>query len=82
MEKKPSKRRGRKNLDDIDEEDSDTESTHPDEWEEEVGVIAGMVANWDPETQMGLCEPEDLVREGMLHPYTVSLKPDPLTLVC
>ena len=67
--KKPAKKRGRKKqLDDIDE--SDTESTHPDEWEDEVGVIAGMVANWDPETQTGLCEPEDLVREGM-HPQLV-----------
>lgn len=65
--KKGSKKRGRKRFNDIDEE-SDTESTHPDEWEEEVGVIAGMVANWDPETQMGLCEPEDLVREGMHQP--------------
>ncbi len=63
--KRPAKKRGRKKrLDGIDEE-SDSESTHPDEWEEEVGVIAGMVANCDPETQTGLCEPEDLVREGM-----------------
>lgn len=65
--KPPPKKRGRKvkggKLDDI-EEESDTESTHPDEWEEEVGVIAGMVANWDPENQVGV--PEDLVREGKL----------------
>ena len=62
--KKP-KKKGRKaksnKLGDIDEE-SETESTHPDEWEEDVGVIAGMVANWDPEKQVGM--PEDLIREG------------------
>lgn len=45
------------------EEDSETESVMADEWEEEVGVIAGDVANWDPERQQG--DPEDLVREGM-----------------
>lgn len=61
--KKP-KKKGRKRvnkLEDIDEE-SETESVMADEWEDEVGVIAGMVANWDPETQMG--NPEDLIREG------------------
>ena len=61
---RPPKKKGKKKqLDDIDEL-SETESVMADEWEEEMGVIAGMVANWDPETQMGLCEPEDLVREG------------------
>ena len=62
--KKRPKKKGRKRinkLDDID-EDSETESVMADEWEDEVGVIAGMVANWDPETQMG--NPEDLIREG------------------
>ena len=60
--KRPAKKKGRKAmLDDIDEE-SDTASTHPDEWEEDLGVLAGMVANWDPEQQVGI--PEDLVREG------------------
>jgi len=65
----PPKKKGKKKagrLEDIDEE-SDTESVLADEWEEEVGVIAGDVANWDPETQMG--DPGDLVREGMF-PFT------------
>ena len=68
---KRAKKRGRKStksvggLGGIDE--SEAESCMADEWEEEMGVIAGDVANWDPETQMGV--PEDLVREGMLlHP--------------
>ena len=70
--KKP-KRRGKKagkgvrRLEDIDEE-SEAESTFADEWEEDVGVISGMVANWDPETQQGV--PEDLVREG-IHPHSL-----------
>jgi centromere protein C len=62
--KKPPKKKGKKKtgrLDDIDEE-SETESTCPDEWEESIGVVAGDVANWDPEKQQG--DPEDLVREG------------------
>lgn len=41
---------------------SDTESVRADEWEEDVGVIAGNVAGWDPETQMG--NSQDSVREG------------------
>ena len=55
---KKGKKRGRKpkkggsKLDDI-EEESDTESTLADEWEDEVGVIAGTVASWDPATQAG-----------------------------
>jgi hypothetical protein len=48
-------------LDNITEE-SDTESTVPDEWEEQVGVIAGTVASWDPESQQGI--PDDPIREG------------------
>lgn len=44
------------------EEQSETESTVPDEWEESVGVIAGTVAAWDPETQQG--NPEETIREG------------------
>jgi centromere protein C len=43
-------------------EESDTESTVPDEWEDQVGVIAGTVAAWDPESQEGI--PEDPIREG------------------
>ena len=61
--RKPGKGNGISRLEDIDEE-SDAESTFPEEWEEEHGVIAGLVANWNPETQSGV--PEDLVREGML----------------
>jgi centromere protein C len=44
-------------------EESDTESTVPDEWEDQVGVIAGTVAAWDPDLQQGV--PEDPIREGM-----------------
>lgn len=53
---------GRNNLDMIAEE-SDTESTVPDDWEEQVGVIAGTVAAWDPDSQQG--NPEVPIREGM-----------------
>lgn len=49
------------------EEESETESTVPDEWEESVGVIAGTVAAWDPETQQG--NPDETVREGILPRY-------------
>lgn len=52
---------GRNNLDAIAEE-SDTESTVPDDWEEQVGVIAGTVAAWDPDTQEG--DPDNPIREG------------------
>ncbi|KAK4550672.1 hypothetical protein LTR36_000251 [Oleoguttula mirabilis] len=53
--KKKSKKstKGVSRLEDIDEE-SETESTLADEWEEEVGVIAGTVANWDAATQNDL----------------------------
>lgn len=62
--KKPKKGgKGISRLEDIDEE-SETESTLADEWEEEMGVIAGTVANWDPATQIG--DPNDTIREGML----------------
>jgi hypothetical protein len=44
-------------------EESDTESTVPDEWEEQVGVIAGTVAAWDPDLQQGI--PGEPIREGM-----------------
>jgi len=78
---KPAKKKGRKpgrklgsgiaRLDDIDEE-SDTESTVADEWEEEVGVIAGSVAKWNRSTQIG--DPKELVREGInLAHYTLSM---------
>lgn len=67
-QRKKPKKRSRKTksskLDGIDEE-SDTGSVAPDEWEDEVGVIAGLVANWDPVAQSGM--PEDLVREGMVY---------------
>lgn len=55
-------RGGLKGLDIIAEE-SDTESTVPDDWEEQIGVIAGTVAAWDPEAQQG--NPEIPIREGM-----------------
>jgi centromere protein C len=54
-------RSGSNGLDNIAEE-SDTESTVPDEWEEQVGVIAGTVAAWDPDLQQGI--PDDPIREG------------------
>lgn len=68
--KKRTKRRAKKikkgisKLDDV-EEDSETESVLPDEWEEDVGVIAGQIATWDPETQMG--DPDNLVKEGTVY---------------
>ncbi|KAH9845260.1 Mif2/CENP-C like [Teratosphaeria destructans] len=66
--KRPRKRKARKNakggssLEAIDEE-SDTESVFPDEWEETVGVIAGKVANWNVETQQG--DPDDPIHEDL-----------------
>jgi len=48
-------------------EESDMESVAPDDWEEQVGVIAGTVAAWDPELQSG--NPEIPIREGMLGSY-------------
>jgi len=57
-------RAGRRGNDlDIIAEESDTESTVPDDWEEQVGVIAGTVAAWDPDAQQG--NPEVPIREGM-----------------
>ncbi|TKA82507.1 hypothetical protein B0A55_01225 [Friedmanniomyces simplex] len=50
--KKSKKRKTMSKLDDINEE-SETESTMADEWEEDLGVISGTVANWDPATQSG-----------------------------
>jgi hypothetical protein len=44
-------------------EERDMESMVPDDWEEQVGVIAGTVAAWDPELQQG--NPEIPIREGM-----------------
>lgn len=67
--KKKARRRAKKSkkgirkLDDADEE-SETESVLPDEWEDDVGVIAGQIATWDPATQMG--DPDNLIREGPL----------------
>ncbi|CAK4032663.1 Centromere 3 [Lecanosticta acicola] len=50
------KKKGRKGkggrLQDIAEE-SEAESVMPDEWEEEMGVITGTVASWDPATKNG-----------------------------
>ncbi|KXL41810.1 MAG: hypothetical protein FE78DRAFT_511319 [Acidomyces sp. 'richmondensis'] len=60
--RKPKKRQRVSKLEDISEE-SETESTMADEWEEEVGVIAGNVASWDPETQMG--NPHDPIHEDL-----------------
>lgn len=69
--KKTKKRRapragGRGASNDLDSiaEESDTESTVPDDWEEQVGVIAGTVAAWDADAQQG--NPEDPIREGKL----------------
>lgn len=62
------KGRNANDLDDIAEE-SDTESTVPDDWEEQVGVIAGTVASWDPDRQQG--DPRDPVREGMFTTWSV-----------
>jgi centromere protein C len=59
-------RAGRRGNDlDIIAEESDTESTVPDDWEEQIGVIAGTVAAWDPDAQQG--NPEIPIREGMFH---------------
>lgn len=52
-------------------EESDTESTVPDDWEEQVGVIAGTVAAWDPDLQQG--NPEDPIREGIIGSWFLSL---------
>ena len=59
---KRSKKVRKGKLGDID-EDSDAESVAPDEWEENVCIISGLVANWDSEAQAG--NPEELIREGM-----------------
>nr|POF14869.1 centromere protein 3 [Quercus suber] len=64
--KKSKKKPGRKpkhgsNLNAI-EEDSEAESCHPDEWEDELGVLAGFVAKWDPETQEG--NAQDPIKEA------------------
>jgi len=61
---KRSRRKRVGKLEDLDEDGSDTESVMADEWEEDVGVIAGMVANWSVNDQIGV--PEDLIREGSL----------------
>lgn len=43
---------------------SDTESILPDEWEEEMGVITGNIAAWNPLTKTA--DPSDPIQEGML----------------
>lgn len=58
--RKKSRKNGNR-LRDISEE-SETESTMPDEWEEQAGVITGNVANWNTETKQG--DPEDPIQEG------------------
>ena len=58
--RKKSRKHGNR-LRDISEE-SETESTMPDEWEEQAGVITGNVANWNTETKQG--DPEDPIQEG------------------
>nr|POE53487.1 hypothetical protein CFP56_28709 [Quercus suber] len=60
--KKPGRKRNKESSLDAIGEDSETESCHPDEWEDEIGVIAGFVAKWDPEKQVG--NAEDLIKEG------------------
>ncbi|GAB7327163.1 hypothetical protein MBLNU13_g11074t1 [Cladosporium sp. NU13] len=50
---------------DIIAEESDTESTVPDDWEEQIGVIAGTVAAWDPDAQQG--NPELPIREDIAY---------------
>ena len=54
---------------DIIAEESDTQSTVPDDWEEQIGVIAGTVAAWDPDAQQG--NPELPIREGMFRPQPI-----------
>lgn len=60
--RKKSRKNGNR-LRDINEE-SETESTMPDEWEEQAGVIAGNVASWDPVMKEG--DPENPREEGWL----------------
>lgn len=43
-------------------EESETESILPDEWEDEMGVITGNVASWNPVTGEG--DPDNPVQEG------------------
>lgn len=67
--KKSKKRNAR--LQSVDEE-SETESTIPDEWEEEMGVITGNVANWNPEAKAG--DPDNPIQEGMYPCETLNRK--------
>lgn len=46
------------------EEESDTESILPDEWEAEMGVITGNIAAWNPLTKSA--DPGDPIQEGVL----------------
>lgn len=58
------------------EEESDTESILPDEWEEEMGVITGNIAAWNPLTKTA--DPGDPIQEGMLQSwYTLRNAADP-----
>lgn len=59
--RKKKSRKNKSRLHDI-EEESETESILPDEWEEEMGVITGNVANWDPLKKEG--DANDPVQEG------------------
>lgn len=58
--RKAGKKKGSR-LRDISEE-SETESVLPDEWEDEMGVITGNVASWDPVKKEG--DPDNPIQEG------------------
>lgn len=62
--RKTTARKGKKRgkPDTVDEE-SETESIMPDDWEDQLGVIAGMVAPWD--AQLGAGDVEREIKEGM-----------------
>lgn len=57
---KKARRSGLKAID----EESDAESILPDEWEEEMGVITGNIAAWNPLTKSA--DPGDPIQEGTL----------------
>jgi centromere protein C len=78
------KRKGKKRtgLDDI-EEESETESTMADEWEEEIGVITGHVASWNPllKNGHGDGDPDEPLQEGKLSDWIFMLdERDTLTI--
>jgi centromere protein C len=70
-----SRKKGRKpaqKLEDI-EEVSDTESILPDEWEDERGVLAFDLANYDPATGTG--DIDDAIRQGMCSMLSIIQQP-------